>query len=983
MLWISRLGHGPGGTGRRSGQVLLIAVLLMLAILLLGALFVAIVTYNQYQSARHGDVLLARSLAEAGIRFADYMLQHSPLGADWRPPLPPGFDVATGQFDAAVYGPDGAPDTDDDYYSPEELARGYHTLYDSAAGTILRIGFTRYPDRLGGSAGPPLDEATMGQGYFLLRVTYDPDPPFEPADNSLQPDPFSKYIKIEAVGVVRGRANVQRHLVAYKPLGLTDYLFWVTDHRNTGRTAQLGAEPWIDFDASGDLDIRSDPDVHRRGEFLVCDYRGPIRVNTELQLVGGNLDGDPTAGRPLDPAQASNQFVLTTAPVPGGAPPTPRGGYVRDDRLEVEDGIRDPAQGAPGSAVPGQTAAISERTPAGTNLLGTIWPSDSANFRTYGGLVLDGSRAEDADGQARFVKPVVAPDLLAPDPVTGVDRYRALTRDSGAPVVVGGTDTYTGALGHGPGMYIDNTADLQFVRSDGSHDLDSLVQDWLRQIPAGDPRASQSGWNALYTLYVPPGVEIELCDSEAAASQGRTIVTSDVAPPRSPGEVWWPRHQPGEPGIRLVRHDKHWACADGSDSGLNEMVIDYPADPAHAVIFAEGNIRIRGVLPRARRAANGTLVRQYNLTVVSNGTIYIDGQLLSPQDVDPSLPDEDDSKIALLARDHVCLNTTMLVPQMTSGLVPAAPDDPANPSPEALHWALAEGAGYLWSAWMFGGAPAERVWLHVRHTGADPGPAGAGMHVRSGGAAVPYDFDGNPAAPYAYTYAFVPPGAVLPPGLAGSNTIAPLWETAGWDLTPYLDLAVGAPNALTLFHKDPQLAPGCTDYWVKRWKLQEWQTIGGARRPVATLHARVNALIYAQDGCWFVIPGNYFDPEASARDADGDGVADAIEYRRYNYEITIRGAITENYTAPAEAAREWMDKWAYPVWLDANTVCWATLHYEFDESLRAGRDQPPGLVPAGSNVRICFSNPRSSAWNLPRLPLLPVSPSLIYYGQAW
>lgn len=969
------------------GQVLLIAVMLMTAILLLGTLFVAIVTYNQRQSARHGDMLLARALAEAGIRYADYMLRHSPLGADWRPPAPPMYDRSLATYQPGFWGTDGQPDTDDDYYLAEEIARGYYGIIDSGTGAIIRVGFTRYPDPTGGgTAGPVLDSETMGEGHVLLRVTYDPDPPFEPVDSSTIPDPFSGYIKIEAVGVVAGRVAVQRPLVAYKPIGLTDYLIWVTDKTNTGKPAYFGVEPWIDFDASGSIDIHGlGGSIDAQGEFLVSYFDGPIRVNTHLELVGGNLSGSPLSGSPLDPEQASNQFILTTTPVPPG-------GYLRFDRLEVRYGISDPARGVPaGVTVPGQTsAARAQYWSAGTIQVdpgATVWPSDDPSFTTYQGLVLDGGEGMDSTGQARFVKALSAPDLLAPDPATGMDRYRALTRDSGSLVTTPSGETiYSGELGHGEGMYIDNYDEVQFQRSDGSHDLDSLLQDWLQQIPEGDPRAADSGWNALYTLYVPPGVEIDLFDTEAAAmaaagvTSTTNIVTDPANPPTSPAQMWWPYHQAGEPGIRLIRHDKHWPCVDGTDSGLNVMFIDYPRWP-NAVIFAEGNVRIRGVLPPAARNPDGTLRRDYNLTVVSAATIYIDGQILSPQDVDPTIPDEDVSKIALLARDHVCLNTTMIVPQLTSGLVPAAPDDPANPDPDRLHWALAPGAGYLWTRWMFGRPPAGQVQLYVQHSAADPGPSGVGMNIydTGTGSMEPYDFDPGAATWYVYTLA---PVGVPFPG-PGSNAIAPTWETAAWRIASYISGNVGVSNALSFFHRDPQLAPGSTDYWVKRFKIQELRNYGTAGSPVwlpiGSIHARVNALIYAERGCWFIIPGSYYDPEAT-------GPA-AANFRRYNYEITIRGAITENYTAPPEAVREWAEKCAYPSdWFQQAGSwypSWGTVRYEYDESLRAGRDQPAGQVLPGDNVRRSAGDPTSPAWNLPRLPVLPVSPSLIYFGQAW
>jgi hypothetical protein len=1026
MQWTSGPGHRAVGLrGASRGQVLLIAVLLMTAILLMGILFVAVVMYNQHQSARHADMLLARSLAEAAIRYADYMLQYSPLGADWRPPRPPMYDQATGSYDFGFWGADGIPETDDDYYLPEEIVRGYYGIRDSSTGAILRVGFTRYPDPTGAStSGPVMDQNTLGDGHALLRVVYDPDPPFEYSDTGTQADELSNHIKIEAVGVVAGRAAVQQRLVCYKPIGLTDYLIWVTDKTNTGKTAYLGAVPWVDLDNSGSIEIHGlGSALSDRGEFLVSYFEGPIRVNSHLQLLGGNLAGSPLPNAPLDPDQASNQFLMTTTPIPrkaNGDPKdpsdpndTPWGGYLRADAIEVRYGISDPAQNVPGSNVPGQTSAVRKRywddgsgavvTEANGS---TIWPSQHPAFATYEGLVRDGAETTDGAGVSRFVKPLSAPDVFLRDPLTGVDRYRSLTCHSGDPITVGGSATYKGAFGHGDGMYVDNFSDLQFASSDGVHDLESLIDDWMREIPEGDARSGDSGWNATYTLYVPPGVEVELFDGEGALAGARPIVTRETAPLSDPAyasggikPIWWPRHVGGEPGIRLVRHDRRWLDGAGDDSGLNEMAIDYPKWP-HAVIFAEGNIRIKGVLPRARRDNAGNIVRDYNLTVVSGGTIYIDGQILSPRDVDPNVRDEDNTKIALLARDHVCLNTTMLVPQMTSGLVPVAPDDPANPDPDRLHLTLSPGAGYLWSSWRFGEQPASVLRIHVQHTGAAPGPSGVGMYVRdpATGNMVPFAFD--PTRDRPQVYALVPPGALLRDlhgrTLPGNDIIAPLWETAGsargpvaaWNLTSYVDGSPGGLNMLSLFHLDPQVAPGSTDYWVKRWKLQEWADFGGALRPVKTLHAKINALIYAQEGCWFVLPGSYFDPEATNADGDGDGIADSVEYRRYNYDITVCGTITENYTAHPDEVREWMDKWAYPsAWLvDSQGTwhpCWGTIRYVFDETLRAGRVQPYGMVSAGTNLRKCASGATPPEWNMPRLPVLPVSPSLIFYGQGW
>ena len=122
-------------------------------------LFVAIVSYNQAQSARNSDVALAQSLAEAASNGATPTSSKAPLGADWRPPF---RAINMGTFSAdrdtwpihpvmgplganyGVFGADIAEDTEDDYYSDFERARGWHGEVD-AGGAYIRRGF-RIPD---------------------------------------------------------------------------------------------------------------------------------------------------------------------------------------------------------------------------------------------------------------------------------------------------------------------------------------------------------------------------------------------------------------------------------------------------------------------------------------------------------------------------------------------------------------------------------------------------------------------------------------------------------------------------------------------------------------------------------------------------------------------------------------------------------------------------------------------------------------------
>lgn len=1008
----------------RRGQALLIAVLLMSVILLVGILFVALVNRNQVQSARHGDVVTANELAAAGIRYVDRMLQTSPVGADWRPhlvaydpatydaddpatwPSPPAMyedsNASGDDTDPNFWGPDGIEGTEDDYYSDLDIDRGWCPLRagdPDDPGPYLRFGFTRYPDPAPGvPLGSGLNNATFGRGYALVRVTYDPDPPYEPGDTEEQ-NPLSNCIMIESIGRVSDMSTVFRRMVAYKPIGLTDHLRWVTNGSRSGERACLGVRPFIDFDRSGEV---------AASEALQIGFGGPVRSDTYLQLAGEPVD-DGTGT-----TTASTTFDLLTAPSDDG--------YLRDDsfvataglysRDGVADGVRVVVDGAdegtlPISLAPGDTTTI---------------PRITVGYQD--------------------VPPLEAPDIAAQDPTSGVDRYRALTRDSGVLVRngVSGVVANTGRYGHGDGVYVDNLTDVQFKQADGSSDLRLLVQDWRKQTQSLGVLTGDSGWNALGTTYSPPAVEIEFFPTEAAVLATCSSGTSSAVAPTDPGVLWWPNHTAGEPGIKITRHDHRWALGDpvtpdqvGDDSGENVMVIDYPQYP-NQVIYAEGNIRVKGALPAASResTAPNALIRDYNLCVASNATIYIDGQILSPQDVqgrrvdidDPSagVLDEDNSSLALLARDYVCLNPTQLVPQLTSGLVSAAADD-ASASDQGQHWELdADTGGQVFSRWVFGpnaaGHGPATVYLTAQQTAAAPGPSGVGMscdwinrttgehHVTAFAFGTPAER--NPVDPY--TFIFAPQGALLwwsvtTPTPYCSTAIAPDWaQTANvgpyaaytepvvpWDITSYISGAAGETNAIALSQRDPQLGTSATEYWVRKWKIEELAEplSGGADRPRGAINARINAVIYAQRGSWFVIPGAYFDQDAYTLDFDTDGDIDGVDslwaarMRRYNYKITVRGCITEDHTAAVEDAQDWHDKWAFPIYDTETELRWGTIEYEFDERLRVRRDQGRTTLDTGSDVRATTERLHTERTNLPKVPLLPVSPTLLYYGEVF
>jgi hypothetical protein len=425
-------------------------------------------------------------------------------------------------------------------------------------------------------------------------------------------------------------------------------------------------------------------------------------------------------------------------------------------------------------------------------------------------------------------------------------------------------------------------------------------------------------------------------------------------------------------------------------------VLDYPTPwltgtddtVRYPLIVAEGNVRVSGRLPEG---VNATDLRMYDMAIVSGGTIYIDGQILSPNDyLSTPVADELNTSVALLARDSVCLNATQIVAQDTFGTAPAVPDDPLNPADPNKHWDLSPGSdGRGYSLFYWGGTPiGTSAALVVRQTAGDPGPSGVSLTMwdeLSGYTA--YDF-GDPLLPMVdETFALVPEGTVfpdgsLPPQPYGVAAVAPQWApyrdaaaNLPWDLAGYVDSTIGLKNALVLRHADPNLGAGSTSYWLKNWKVAEYNADGD---PVGAINARVNASVFAERGCWYVLTPGYFDGELTrqtvqaANPGMSDGEADmrVVENRRYNYKLTFVGTIAENFTASVEAAQDWSDKMSYPERYEGGELAeWGSIDYIFDDTLRIARFD--------STV----SNATNPAANLPRLPLLPVSPDLVYYGE--
>ncbi len=553
---------------KHSGQTLVVAIMVMFILAIVVTVFVAIVARNLLRSERFSRVDAVAQIAEAGIRFADKMLTSSEEGADWRPipdnlgldPANPG-DITNGTIPQPLSNWENLRERNPDFkwtrpYWPVELPIG------SQPGM--------------GYAGPTGGYTTFnfGQGRFLLRVSYNPNPR----------DPMSKYIKIESIGrwgvvlnddpttwASAGKdINMRRELTAYKPIGVTDYLRFVTNKDNRSADFALGC-PGFAWS-------------YGRSLSSVNGFRGgPLRVNGNLVFYG-------TA--PNDGADDVRLFLRGVVDNNSNKQPI--------DRVEVSGEIKMADDNTTVKLIP----VIYNGTSRNEDPEVTVLPSDDGTaFTTAGGFIRDGSSYTDVNKLARGIKRIEPPDIEQLDLTNSTSRYRLLTLHSGEQVKLGNRWVNLGQYGWGRGIYINNNSDKQ-------GDSETLIGGYTVRADWLNPNSPLSTyWKGPF--YVPPAVIINLhpYDTDGDGQPDLTITRTD-ANMSGRGAIWrdaWgnPRKDWGQkvtmpypiPG-RTVR----------SDYGGN--IVSKRLD-GNGVIFAEGNIRIRGMLPKG-----------VQLTVVSNENIY-------------------------------------------------------------------------------------------------------------------------------------------------------------------------------------------------------------------------------------------------------------------------------------------------------------------------------------------------------------------------
>jgi|GEM_PF-304538 hypothetical protein len=1068
-----------GRTLRRraaAGQSLIVAIIVLFLLLFLGGLFIALIANNLRNTRRGTQVSAADKFAEAGIRYLDQQLTTSAEGADWRP-VP---DNITNQRDP-------------DYF--------WLKPYDPTTG---EGGFTRVA-----FGGPTPSQGNAG-GRALVRVTYRPyrltsdgrpwedrngngvvDEPGELVDvdgsnpAGIRPEYTRRYIKLESVG----RSGVidpddpttyqnseglglRRELIAYKAIGITDYVNWITNKDNRTAPVALGAPSLVqdrpinvsgdapapgvtgvDVDTDGDLDI-----VHRP---IPSIYQGPVRINSSVVFYGANYFALDSLRN--DAIEVSGSISLNglqpNATVASLTPGDPTKVYVADIR------------GAAAPIVPVNTFL--------TATTGNVVPSGSVDFNTFGGLVRDNPRGNEIAGltdlsnapNVRAAPRLEPPVIDAPIGDRGLTRYRLLTRDSPrladahtGPNPVGIAPGAAGAYGWGQGLYIPNTVDQQFV-SGNLVNASSLRAEWLSPDAPNNTGSSWVGGQ----IYNPPAVTIELHprymvitrsqqdrarqylrlpgDGRPVNGSQSTIIRYTYGPGalNAPPQVGIDTGGGTDPNVLKYAGYPAVANADGVAGTGDENY--YKGD---LVIFAEGNIRIKGVAGGLDPETGQVFVR--NLTVVSNATIYVDGNLLKdniPADAnDPALvAARGRSSIALLAKDYVAVNTTQFL-SPPSVVDPVSEQNNEQP-PYAFQLSATSAAGPDYRLGLTHGptmfydanglpqpgtlgvnvvppylSPATFLQnILFRHASENTAGTAINLFVNESALATPneYTFPGGPQ-PETYLVG----DSTTNPGNKFRNDVfalpAPfLFPQNAYPFGPTTPL-FGTKNRLTV-HLDE--AYGDDDYLMSR--------VGVVPRDI-----RIEAVMYAQNGSFFIIPGPWFNPnpndtyaryitpgpQAGLRDGEDINGTDRridplwpFHGEPLDIRITFLGAIAQNLPAEIGDQGAWLEKWGWVPRYQGSSglpaAAGAPDQGTIIPSLHGPQTPAPqAFGPTGNGIQYVY-DPRASApyveaapgagysvpirpnpafvqqfpgnptvWEpLPVTPRLPVAPGLLYFGE--
>jgi hypothetical protein len=1035
---------------REAAQSLTVAISVLFLLLFLGGIFIAIVINNLRAGRTNAKQTASSRFALAGLEYLDRQLSESPEGADWRPrpdfangaidPNDPDFDWLRPCNDPSI---DPLADPAEPCgYTRVNFGGDDPTVGNLGGRALVRVSYLPYRPLTGGQPGDLWDDVNR-DGTFngvqerICRSGENPAP-----GACIAADPTRKYIKLEAVGRAgiivtadpttyarsQGKSLLYER-VGYKSIGLNEYVRYITNKDGSPVTANLGAILQVKDAPAGansttrPIDTTQPELVEPRLRDIASVYYGPIRSNTSLQFHGPNyLFLDPRRNDALEVAG-----LISLANVPDGAialPNTPQ--EPANDAQELQ------AQTNPGRVwVTDIGGTGSLPPPANPN----VFPSGSAVFSLLNGLVRDNAAGVGTPGAN--LRHVARQSV----PLIDLSRYRSITQGAERmanihtgpnPVGAFPDPNFAGTIGWGANLYIGNAGEVNRP-SNALIDAYSPRADWLT--PGGT-----SNWQTGFK-YEPPGVTITF-------TPRFMILERTATRPTDPQQRPFAFRDPVS-GDRLtnaqtiIRYTDLAGGPGAPTAGIATGTPTYAGYPATAVspnvfqgdftVFAEGNVRVRGVIGGRDPETARYFLR--HLTVVSGGTIYVDGSLLRDNLIDDASADaarvRGRSTIALLAKEYVTVNTTQFLKPGDTRLAPAtiAPQEgPAQLSalpgaldnftyqfmnvPVDVYDANGRMTNLLVPDYAVPASGAQR--LFVRQSSVDPAPDGANVIPTMNQSLVGGLIQDNPILPVP---PFPPPGTfqVVGDGASGIwlNSVFPLPVAA---LFPTNAVPFASPSVTGMENKGKILydRPNSTsDYLLSR--------LG-----VAPLDVRVEALMYAQEGSFFIIPGPWLNANPNdtyqrymvgdaalgpnptrRRDGENASTVSRIDPRFPFYNepqdirLTFFGAISENLPAEVGDQGAWLEKWGWVPRYQGSTGLPSEPGYPLQQLVAPSVHGPmdPTLLPGplGRGVGIVYSfddrlllpyatdgSPlRFDGFGrvLPAAPRLPVAPGMIYSGE--
>lgn len=976
---------------RQQGQTLVIALIVMGVLLILGLVFLGLINRNILNAARSQRRSEATDLAEAGIRYAHAQLVSSPLGADWRgvpwtlTETAPGSNLT---LDPDAYYLRPASGLPNDLGGPDRLGPFIRLLFPGGRSlTRVRWGATDATPAPSVPGGP-LRNPGAARSTLIIESVGRPgvvntsDPTTLNVGTGAQFQGFANDLALTQ-GLARlaqldGQVRTSRREVAFAPIGIIDFARFETNLYNSSAPIDIGIPDGLGVYAFDDVRYQAGPtNPANIGS-------QPVEPNLSLQLGtpggltvvtrsgnSGRFGGSLMANGNLRINGQVKAYLNRTLGDGIRAAGQIQGG--NNGALSITTVQYNPATSSFQLYNPLTNTYVATEAAATVTLTGNGTPSfdsQNPNFNTAGGQLLDGSPRTDAAGFASGVGALVPPSAFSVDPQTKLNRYVAMTRESG--VSVGSTNS--GAFGHGAGVYVNNAADRQEPadaegrRAVGSQR--SLFDDWLNP----NSGAANTGWKGPF--YVPVSAVVQLLPD------GFVIQRNGAGP--ADQRTW-----KGPDGSETGRTTLRYRVGRGTDGSLrivnatqvadiNAATIDFNAGlPFNGILYFEGNVRVRGTIPTA-----------VQLTLVSGATIYIDGSItkgVSNNDVTGGTRGQTISglptaTLMLMAKDNVAVNTPNFFGPIATQAIQAANDNTGATgiSPLVLQ--------------ATGSATESRLEL-VHELALDPNDPTTGNFLTNAGSWRPYAlnyrrFDNN--SPITSQMLL---GLTMDDGTAAASFIA-MDVNEGSGTSSYLFPAYDGlitNAAATYLYADAASAPPIPLYglgaepWQRysKFELRSFPlldpasatysntgVIGGmgytlqsggnyvllrpgslsgvsandtliGRAAVTPADVRIEASIYAEQGSFFVIPGPWFSPNpndthvAYARSiaeyvgkglslasatvrADRDrleayGAAPAAPFygEPLDVKLTLIGSVAENLPPPLSVQAEWLRKWGW------------------------------------------------------------------------